>query len=280
MNTTTTSGTETFVIAKTDEGFRVCSPLTPAKQYVVTGLPDEPHCTCPEFGSHDGDPEYLCKHILAVLQEMNTPSPPQAEATPAPAGSRSGNQPPTSTARKAPAGKNGNGAVMLLKRSVSPDGRIDSLSVEFSLPIGKSTPEELKSRAGKILALQADIANGFIKTNGNGKNGKTAGNGNNSQDTANAVPGQMLAVASMNGKWGKRLFLNIQVNGHVLKLFGSERQLAGAVTDARYADVGAVIADGMTFNLPCRVVTKPSPDGKYTNIERVLPPPAGTGVRR
>jgi SWIM zinc finger len=271
MNATATETAETFVIAKTDEGFRVCSPLTPAKQHIVTGLPDAPHCTCPEFGSHDGDPEYLCKHILAVLQEMNTPSQPRVHPAPAPAGSRAGDEPPASTARKAPAGKNGNGAVMLLKRSISPDGRIDSLSVEFSLPIGKSTAEELKTRAGKILALQADIAQGFLKTNSNGKNAKPAGNAGNGQDAANAVPGQMLAVGSMNGKWGKRLFLNILVNGQVLKLFGSEKQLSGALTDAGYADVAKAIADGMTFNLPCRVVTKPSPDGKYTNIERVLP---------
>lgn len=267
MNAAETETKETFVIAKTDEGFRVCSPLTPGKQFVVTGLPDTPHCTCPEFGSRDGDPEYVCKHILAVLQEMNTPASPAPSPETATAGSRGSDGPPKATARKAPAGRNGNDAVMFLKRSVSPDGRIDSLSVEFSCPIGTDTPETLKKRAEKIIALQAEIAVGFLKANGNG-NGKPGNNG-----ASNAVAGQLLAVASMNGKWGKRLFLNILVNGQVLKMFGSEKQLAEAVTAAGFESVAGNIAEGYTLNLPCRVVTKPSPDGKYINVERVLPAP-------
>ena len=153
---------------------------------------------------------------------------------------------------------------MLIKRSVSPDGRIDSLSVEFSFPIGKTTSEELKTRAGKILALQAEIAAGFLKGNGNGKPQRDA-------ETANAVPGQLLAVASMNGKWGRRLFINVLANGQVLKLFGSEKQLAEAVSAAGFGSVAEHIADGFSLNLPCRVLTRPSLDGKYINIERVLP---------
>jgi hypothetical protein len=265
MNTTETTPNEgeTLVIAKTEEGFRVCSPLTPGKQYLVTGLPDAPHCTCPEFGSHDGDPEYLCKHILAVTKKTAAGGQPQPAPTAAPAGSRGSNKPPATSTKKAPVGKNGNGAVMLIKRSVSPDGRIDSLSVEFSFPIGTSTSEELKTRAVKILGLQAEIASGFLKTNGNGK---SSNNGD-----VSAVPAQLLAVASMTGKWGKRLFLNILVNGQVLKFFGSDKQLAEAVKEAGYQSVAEHLVEGYTLNLPCRVVTKPSPDGKYTNIDRVLP---------
>jgi hypothetical protein len=255
---------ETLVIAKADEGFRVCSPLNPGKQYLVTGLPDQPQCTCQEFASHDGDPEWLCAHILAVLKETGAPTQAQTNGATAPAGSRGSYGPPTTTTRKVPGGKNGDGAVMLLKRSVSPDGRIDSLSVEFSCPIGKETPETLKQRAEKILALQAEIAAGFLKTNGNG----AAKNGNG---PVSAVPGQLLAVASMNGRYGKRLFLNVLVNGQVLKFFGSEKQLAEAVTSAGYGSVAGHVADGYVLNLPCRVVTKPSQDGKYINIEQVLP---------
>ena len=72
----------------------------------------------------------------------------------------------------------------------------------------------------------------------------------------------------MNGRWGKRLFLNVMVNGEVLKLFGSEKQLAEAVRDAGFASMADHITEGMTMNLPCRVVTKPN--GKYVNVERVL----------
>jgi len=267
MNTAEVTGAgradQTFVIAKTDEGYRVCSPLEPGRQYVVTGLPNQPQCTCQEFASHDGDPEWLCQHILAVLKE----APPASPAT-APAGDRGAGNPPGRTARSAPAGRNGESAVMLLKRSVSPDGRIDSLSVEFSCPIGKDTPETLKERATKILALQAEIASAFLKANGNGSNHR---NGNGA--AANAVAAQLLAVASMNGRYGKRLFLNVLVNGQILKFFGSDKQLAEAVTTAGYASVADHLTDGFTLNLPCRVVTKPSQDGRYTNIDQILPAP-------
>lgn len=261
-----------FIIAKCDEGFRVCSPLTPAQQFVVSGLPDNPQCTCPQFTAQVGDPEFACEHILAVLKEANGTSQAKANgATTAPAGN-GGHEPPARTERKSSSGKPAGGSVMVLKRSVSPDGRIDSLSVEFSCPLDKATTEDIKQRADRVLVLQAEIAAGFLKLNGKGAhdgNGKPANNGNGT--VANAVVGQMLAVASMNGKWGRRLFINVLVNGQVLKLFGSDTQLAEAVRTAGFPQVAGHLADGLALNLPCQVVTKPSPDGKYTNIERVLP---------
>lgn len=271
MKASETNGTsitsETFIIAATDEGYRVCSALTPGRQYLVTGLPDQPQCTCQDFASHDGDPQWLCEHILAVIKETEAASQSQTGSTTATAGNGGSGNPPARTAKAAQNGRNGESAVMLLKRSVSPDGRIDSLSVEFSCPIGKDTSEVLKERAAKILALQADIASGFLKANGNGGAAKHA------NAAANAVAAQLLAVASMNGRYGKRLFLNVMVNGQVLKFFGSEKQLADAVTAAGYESVAGHLTDGFTLNLPCRVVTKPSQDGKYINIDQVLPAP-------
>jgi hypothetical protein len=49
----------------------------------------------------------------------------------------------------------------------------------------------------------------------------------------NAVAARLLAVASMNGLYGRRLFLNVLDNGQVLKFFGSDKQLAEMVTRAR-----------------------------------------------
>ncbi len=263
---------EFFIVAKCDEGFRVCSALDPARQYTVTGVPDDPQCTCPDFTHPDRPPEWQCRHIQAVLEQGRQAPHNGANGAPAPAPSRGSDGPPARTTKRAASngknGANGSGAVMLLKRSVSPDGRIDSLSVEFSCPVGAVTASDIKAQAATILALQGEIAQGFLKVNGNGKNGAPPRNGN---DAPNAVAAQLLAVASMNGRWGRRLFLNVLVNGQVLKFFGSEKQLAGALADAGYPDVGNVLADGLTLNLPCRVVTKPSADGKYTNIERVLP---------
>jgi hypothetical protein len=59
------------------------------------------------------------------------------------------------------------------------------------------------------------------------------------------------------------------VNGKTLKLFGRREELAAAVAAAGFN--GVEIQEGTDLNLPCRVITKPSPDGKYTNIDKVLP---------
>ena len=275
------AATETFVIAKTTEGFRVCSPLNPASQYVVTGIPDAPRCTCPDFTHNEGDPEWLCKHILAVLNQMPViPATPEAP----PAGAATGQKPPGNgrPRRERKSGNHNNGtAQMLLKRSVSPDGRIDSLSVEFSCPAGSLTTGEIKQQAATILALQGEIAAGFLKTNGIG-NGKESqpGNGNGSvKEPASdgAMPATMLNIGGMDTKWGRRLYLAVQVNDQTLKLFGTAQQLGEAVKAAGFAGMADHLAEGMALNLPCRAITKPSGNGKYVNVERVLPATRGNG---
>jgi hypothetical protein len=216
----------------------------------------------------------------------------EANGTPLPAASGSTTEPPshngTNGNGKSPRRRNGNGVVMLLKRSVSPDGRIDSLSVEFTCPVASVTTGGIKELAQVILSLQGEIASGFLKANGkgrtngnhnghtNGNNGSQPHNGNGSVPN-NAVPGQMLAVGSMNSRRGRLLFLNVMVNGQVLKMFGSEKQLAEAVSNAGYPNVAAYIVDGYTLNLPCRVVTKPN--GKYVNVERIYPPQVDVPAR-
>jgi hypothetical protein len=270
----------TFVIAKSEHGYRVCSPLTPAKQYVVSGLPENPQCTCADFMNPDAPPDWQCPHILAVLEQVNGADRSKTASPPVPADHGS-SEPPASTGKngkKSPGGRNGKGAVMLLKRSVSPDGRIDSLSVEFTLPVGQVTSEEIKAQAGRFLSLQSQIASAFLKTTAprNSRiNGKGNGSSNRNGDTVpqNAVPGQLLAVASMNTRRGPKLTINVMVNGQVLKFFGSKKELAEAVTDAGFASVADHLSDGMTLNLPCRVVTVQN--GKYTNVDRVYPAQAG-----
>ena len=73
----------------------------------------------------------------------------------------------------------------------------------------------------------------------------------------------------MNTRSGWRLFINVQVNGTTIKLFGSKRELGDHVAAAGFASIADHINQGMTLNLPCRVVTRPN--GYYTNIEQVLP---------
>jgi len=290
---------KTFIIAKGEAGaFRVCSPLTPDRQYIVTGIPNDPMCTCPEFMHPDAPPGWVCEHIQAVLKEApRLKAEAGGTASPAPAGNGDSVEPPSHNGKngngngKQPRGRNGKGITMLLKRSVSPDGRIDALSIEFSCPIGSAAPTAgIQGLAAVIIALQSDIAAHFLKANGNGRtsaNGSPHGkngsephgsNGNGNGDVpADAVPGTLLGVASMPTKRGVGQYLSIMVGDKVLKLFGTEKQLGETIAAAGYPPLAGRIAAGLTLNLPCRVVTKQS--GRFTNIDRVYPPPTAASVR-
>jgi predicted nucleic acid-binding Zn finger protein len=275
------AGNETLVISSTDDGFRVYSAANPGTTYLVSGSPEAPACTCPDFAYHCSEPGFRCKHIFAVLNQL-VPSG-RAEADPVAAEERRAIQDEgrLPEKRRTPAKVNGT-PQMVLKRSVSPDRRIDSLSVEFACPIDKATADEIKSQAFNTLKLQSEIVDSFLgnPTGGNGERTE-AGTRNNAGD--GAVPAQMLGIAGMDGRWGRRLFINVQVNGHVAKLFGNRKQLADAIAAAGFADLAANVAEGMQLNLPCRVITRPSEDGRFVNIEKVFPaaaPPQVWGNRR
>src|SRR5947208_559376 len=76
---------ETLVIAATEGGFRVYNPANITHLYMVSGIPDSPKCNCPDFEGHKSDPEWRCKHVLAVLNRMEKQQhPPAPESPPAP----------------------------------------------------------------------------------------------------------------------------------------------------------------------------------------------------
>ncbi|SRR5579885_864331 len=262
---------ETLVIARTDEGYRVYSPVNPSVSYTVGGGPDEPTCTCPDFQYHQGDPRWRCKHILAVLNQLGGNGSDPYEAEERAAIQNEGLADPLAQPSTAPE--------MVIKRSVSPDGRIDSLSVEFSCPVPDASVDDIKSKALHALKLQAEIIESFLAGNGNGKsNGHAASQSNNGNGAAQ--PAQMLAIGGMNTKWGRRLFLSFQANGQTVRLFGSRKQLADALTAAGYPNFAERIEEGKQLNAACRIVTKPSDDGKYINVDQVLPAEAPPAQRR
>jgi predicted nucleic acid-binding Zn finger protein len=261
---------ESLVISRTEEGFRVYAPADPTKSYIVGGGPDEPNCTCPDFQYHQGSPGAYCRHIQAVLAQTSA-------ATTTDNYDQEERRALQNEDLPEPERKNG-GAQMLLKRSVSPDGRIDSLSVEFSCPVDQASAGQIKATAHRTLQLQAEIVQGFLAANGkeNGRRPEPAaypapyGNG--------ALPGQMLAIGGINTKWGRRLYIAVQSNGDTLKFFGSRKQLAEALASAGYPQLGERIEEGQQLNVACRIVTKRSEDGRYVNVEQVLP--ANCGVSR
>ena len=182
---------------------------------------------------------------------------------------------------------NGKGATMLLKRSVSPDGRIDSLSVEFSFPVGKGTTKDVRLKAMKTLKLQGEITAGFLAQNGRTETDSDHthedhrnGNGNENGTPDGAEPAKMLEIGGINTKWGRRLFISFQVNGDMLKLFGNRKRLEEVLTAVGQSKLAKRLEEGLKINAACLVTTKES--GQYTNIDEVFPyekPTASRGRR-
>src|SRR5207249_3711702 len=110
---------ERLIISLNEEGnFRVYSPAYPTKSYTVSGTPEGPKCTCSDFEEHKNDPEWKCNHMRAVLNLLSRSTEPAAaqkeESQP------KGEETMAETIK---------GLEMHIKRSVSLDGRIDSLSL-------------------------------------------------------------------------------------------------------------------------------------------------------
>lgn len=275
--------TEPLIIAETEAGFRVHSPLSSGGPYLVTGLPDIPACTCPDFQHHADDPEWRCKHVLAVLNRRTFDAgPPPSQAEPRRARTREekkgGAEDCTTSGDDT--------ARMTLKRSVSPDGRIDSLSVELSAPVEGRTADDIAAGAAAILKIQDRIVSRFLAgsagNGGNGRTGSTAprtppppaiqpGSGNGHPSHDEAVPAELVGIRGADGKWGRRLYMTVRTNGRYLRLYGSQSKLADHLTHAGYPAWAGNVREGVNLsNLPCRIVTKTSDDG-YVSVERVLP---------
>jgi SWIM zinc finger len=273
-----------WVISKTVEGFHVYSPAAPTKSYVVSGIPDTPACTCPDFQAHRGDPEWRCKHILAVLDKAPlVPSEPEtdaelrAERDAIQAEAASPAQAPAPTRRPVPIGNGVSPAQMLIKRSVSPDGRIDSVSVEFAMPVNGESAKEIKARALRTLELQNQIATAFLGQNGNG-NGNGAhpvvpknGNGGSTPSSPNGqpLPARLIDIRSAEGRYGEQLFISVNANGKRLRLYGTPSQLASYIGYAGERIHPNELAPGIRLNIPCRVVLDENDNG-FITVAKVL----------
>ncbi len=208
------SSVETFVIAKLGDGFRVYAPDHPQQIYLVSGTPQSPRCTCSTFHTGSAENEPTCDHIEAVFGQPEPPATPTLAAASHPRTPMVGTMLPTGEAVP---------VQMTLKRSVSPDGRIDSLSIELSCHVAHASEPDIQSRAERMLALQQVIATGFIQ------NGNQPRMVHTPVPTNGAIPAQLVSVGGMEGKWGRRLFLVVQAQDKLLKFFGSEKQLVTAL---------------------------------------------------
>jgi hypothetical protein len=249
-------GSDTFVIAREGDQFRMYAPGNPAEMSTVRITDKDTVCTCTDFIENGGDPEFRCKHILAVQKIPQVLPIPSAVRAPLHAP-----EPQTIVS-------SGNGARhMLLKRSISPDGRIDSLSVEFSLPVGSASDEETVEAANAALAIGSVIIAGFLgsEKHGNGKD-KTE-----EVQTERLKAAKIVAFGFRPTKWGQRAALTFEVEGDRLAVFGSREKLQEVLSFAGYPAVGKDLSKPFDTSLACQVTVKKTDDGKYTNIDRVYP---------
>ena len=141
--------------------------------------------------------------------------------------------------------------------------------------------DEIKTKALTTLKLQKEIVADFLKLNGERKAVFVSPASKPPEPTPqNGQPvfARMLDIGMIYGKWGKRLLINFEVNGRRCVLFGSANQLAAHIVAAGYEFEPENIEVGLRLNLACRVTTKPTDDGKYLNVDKVLP--VGTKVPR
>ncbi|MEX2526451.1 MAG: hypothetical protein WEA09_02330 [Gemmatimonadota bacterium] len=270
---------ETFVIAQTDDGFRIHSPTSGGGPHVVDSAIRS--CTCKDFERHRHDPEWVCKHMLVIRDRYRSAPPHDAyEETERTAIREEANAPEAlrQLSHASP--------TMLVKRSVSPDGRIDSLSVEFSCPIGDFT-DAPRERARQILAAQGGIIRAFLDREQDAREqapqplqpapqrrAPEPYTPAPPEEATGAMPAQLLKIGGTDGNWGRRLFITVQADGRALRLYGSATQLAEHLETAGYPSHAGNVQEGVRLNLPCRIVTATSDDG-FVSIEQVLPPRRG-----
>ncbi len=263
---------EPLVITKTSDGFRIFSAANPTKFYLVQVVGDRMCCNCMDFEKHMADPTWQCKHVLAVAELKNGTGKGEEELErEAIQNEGTGNALPEGPAEFPPATRSE--SHLVIKRSLSPDGRIDSVSLEMDLELNGEPPSAIKARALKALQLEAEIASTFLASVQLQKelNG-TAGSKNPSQPgvgPTQPVAAKMLSIGVMPGKWGPRYFINVDVSGRPAKLFGTQKQLAEHLTSVGYNFPVNAVTDGISLNIPCQVTT--SQNGAYLNIERVFP---------
>lgn len=163
---------------------------------------------------------------------------------------------------------------MLLRRSISPDGFIDSVSVEIELDVEGLSASEIKTRGLKALILESEIAQGYLgslpaksklplQTHAphHGHNG-AAGN------EKAGVPARLLDIGmTRNNKY----YINVKIGNRTAKLFGNAYQLVGKLAKAGQDLTPDAISEGLRLNFPCRALTKPSDDGRYLNVVDLFP---------
>jgi predicted nucleic acid-binding Zn finger protein len=267
-------------LTRTTQGYQVKSG---PKTYEVIVENNKIICNCPDFQKqHTDDPNYSCKHIIAALADFEEQQNSALSTVPEKIDAV------LSTTEK------GNGASkvpiypplhavasptiapkqphILIKRSLSADARIDSISVEIDFGLTIDDEEAVKLQALKALTLQDSIIKEFIGAN---QPKETLPEPPNvalpTEDIAEeAVDAIMTKVGIAQSKWGTSFYINCELpEGKTAKLFGNQKHLSHQIAQAGFSFPAEKIVEGIVLNIPCKVTTVLN--GKFINIDKVFP---------
>lgn len=237
---------ETLTVEPTLRGFRVSSQSQNDPEYQVVIQSNRFVCDCGHF-----DDATNCDHIRAVLQHLAVER--QERLTK--------NQMPERSSDASP-------ATMSLRRSISPDGKIDSLSIEFTSPVDHTSFADIVARALSMLKLQSVVTTEFLVSK---KAGRTTENQNGHSSQVLVANARMLRIGEVATKRDRPLFLEFFLEDHGARLFGTPDELAQAVADAGYSYAPQDICDGLKLDVDCQVLVKPARNPLYTEILKILP---------
>lgn len=163
---------------------------------------------------------------------------------------------------------------MLLKRSLSPNGHIDSVSVEIELGIGGLSAQEIRLRGLKALQLETEIAQRYLASLPSPASSptqtkpRTKTQNGSAEGEEDAVPAELLDIGKLKNNCH---FINVKVGDKTARLFGSRKDLVVQLAKAGQEMTPEAISEGLRLNFACRAVTRPSNDGQYLNVVQLFP---------
>lgn len=265
-------------LTRTTKGYLVRAG---AKTYEVT-VENEKNivCNCSDFEQKQKeDNRYYCKHIIAALAEFEAEQScigvTKADTSDQTNGKVSSPSKPNGVAKvpitfpvkqvSAPSTQ----THMLIKRSLSSDGRIDSISVEVDFGLVDEDETVVKTQALKALRLQDNIIKEFI---GLEQVKEDLPEPPQVVTPTSTVPEE--AVNAIMTKVGltqsKSFYITFELpEGKTAKLFGNQKYLSNQIAVAGFSFPAEKIIEGIVLNIPCRITTVLN--GKFINVDRVFP---------
>jgi hypothetical protein len=162
---------------------------------------------------------------------------------------------------------------MLVKRSLSADGQVDSVSVTIDLAIDGLTAQEIKLKGHKALRLETELAQEYLANSpppavpGQSK-AEAKAKTKAADEEKFAAPARLLDIGKAKND---TYFINVKVGGKQARLFGSARQLVTHLASIGQDLTPEAISEGLQLDYACRAVTELGGDGCYLNVVKLLP---------